>query len=575
MLEVPEDVRNLVADERSALSDLRVLLAQLEADETDLGDVRTAAQDLDGLFMIVVVGEFNAGKSSLVNALVGDLVMPEGVTPTTDRVTVVTHGDKREEAQDGHSVVRRTFPIETLRDIALVDTPGTNAIILEHQEITERFVPRADLLLFVTSADRPYTESERSFLELIASWGRKVIVVINKIDILETDEQRREVIDYVRQHARQTLGLAPEVFGVSAKRAFQARQVGDETSLQRSGLLELEASIRERLGSERIKLKLLSPIGVAQHQLEKYQGVIEGRLKLLTDDGATLEEIERQRAQFTKDLRRELDGHLIRVKDVLRDVESRGHSFFDDLVRFRRIPTLVNTQKVRDSFEAEVLKDTGAKIDRSLGELVDWFINRNLQFWEDVMGFVNERRAAEEERVIGEVGGRFQYDRQALMASLRDRAADALKEYDGESEAVMLADRLQGAVFTSGLLNVGGVGLSAAVLAAISSTALDITGVLLGLTLVSVGLLVLPRQRAKAKRDLSRRMQELRDGLEQSLTSQFEVELERSLERLVGAISPYTRFVRSELDRLGDLREELGEMTGRFAALKRFVNALG
>lgn len=574
MLEVPEAVRDLVSDERAALADLRVTLAKLEADEADLGDLRTATQDLDGLFMIVVVGEFNAGKSSLINSLVGDLVMPEGVTPTTDRVTVVTHGERREEVQDGPSVMRRTFPIDALRDVALVDTPGTNAIIVEHQVITERFVPRADLLLFVTSADRPFTESERRFLELIASWGRKVIVVVNKIDILEDEVQRDEVVDYVKQHARQTLGLAPEVFGVSSKRALQARQVGDELSLERSGLPQLEASIRERLSSERLKLKLLSPIGVAQHQLEKYRGVLDGRLALLTDDSATLEEIERQRVQFSKDLRRELDGHLIRVKDVLRDVETRGDAFFDDLVRIRRIRTLVNTQKVRESFDAEVLKDTGARIDRSLGELVDWFINRNLQFWEDVMSFVNERRAAEEERVIGEVGGRFQYDRQALIASLRSRANDALKEYDGESEAVLLADRLQGAVFTSGLLEVGGIGLSAALLAAISSTALDITGITLGLTLVGVGLMVLPRQRAKAKRELRQKMQELRDGLEQSLTSQFEVELERSLERLTGAISPYTRFVRSELDRLGDLRGGLEQVDARFGDLKRQVTAL-
>src|SRR5690606_30552177 len=138
---------------------------------------------LGGVFMIVVAGGFNAGTSSLLNALLGAHVMPEGVTPTTARITVVTHGEEPSERQEGPSVVHRTHPSPLLADIALVDTPGTNAIIQRHQELTERFVPRADLLLFVTSADRPFTESERRFLELIASWGRKVIMVVNKVDI--------------------------------------------------------------------------------------------------------------------------------------------------------------------------------------------------------------------------------------------------------------------------------------------------------------------------------------------------------------------------------------------------------
>src|SRR5690606_2778500 len=130
------------------------------------------------------------------------------------------------------------------------------AIILRHQELTERFIPRADLLLFVTSADRPFTQSEREFLELIGSWGRKVLMVVNKIDILDDDSQRDEVIRYVKEHARETLGVTPEVYGVSAKAAAAARATGDESALSASGIPTLERAIRERLGTERLRLKL-------------------------------------------------------------------------------------------------------------------------------------------------------------------------------------------------------------------------------------------------------------------------------------------------------------------------------
>lgn len=574
MIEVPDAVRELVARERGILTDLQVLLARLDASAEHVDDVRTALRDLDGLFLLVVAGEFNAGKSSLLNALVGDRVMPEGVTPTTDRITVVTHGETIGEQEESALLSRRTHPAPLLRDVALVDTPGTNAIIQRHQELTERFVPRADLVIFVTSADRPFTQSERSFLELIASWGKKVLMVVNKIDILDSDAEREKVLTYVQEHARETLGVTPEVFGVSAKRAFQARVSGDEDALAASGLTALEAAVRARLGSERLRLKLASPLGVANRTAETYLDVLKARLELLGDDSETLEEIERQRTQFDKDLRREFDGHVARIQAVLYDVERRGEAFFDDTIRLRRLMKLVNTERVREEFEKTVLKDADREIDDALAQLVDWFIQRNLQLWEDVMSYVNERRASERDRVIGEVGGRFQYDRQALVRALRERSDATMDTYDAEAEGTQLADRLQGAVVRTGLLEVGGLGLSAAVLAFISGAALDVTGIALGLTVMGVGFLVLPRQRAKAKRELRTKMEELREGLEEGLTKQLQVELGRSQEKLTGAIAPYTRFVRAELERLGELEGELDQTLERIGALHQEVEAL-
>jgi len=574
MLSVPESFRELVAREREAITDLQVLLARVGADEEHLADARTALSDLDGLFMIVVAGEFNAGKSSLLNALLGEAVMPEGVTPTTDRITVLTHGERPSERAEGPAVVLRTHPSPLLQDVALVDTPGTNAIIKRHQELTERFVPRADLLLFVTSADRPFTESERRFLELIASWGRKVVMVVNKVDILETEAERAEVQRFVRDNARQTLDVTPEVFLVSAKRAERARAAGDEEALEASGVPALARAISERLSAERPRLKLLSPLGVAQRLVGLYQDRLAARLDLLTEDSASLEDIERQRSQFEKDMRREFEAHLARVRQVVRDVKDRGDAFFDDVVRFRRIPKLLNSKAVQEEFEQRVLMDTEQRLERAVSDLVDWFVERNLRFWEDVMRFVNERASAAEDRVIGAVGGRFEYDRRALVRSLGERAQEAMSSYDDEREARRLADDLQQAVLRTGLFNVTGIGLSAAVLAFISTAALDVTGVALGLTLVGVGLLVIPRQRAKAKRELAAKMKELEEALTGGLTRQFEEELERSQEKLAGAISPYTRFVRAELDRLRDLGQELDEMSVRLAALRGEVEAL-
>ncbi len=574
-VDLSEATRVLLARERLAITDLQTLLGRLDAAEDDLKDLKTALRDLEGIFMLVVVGEYNAGKSSLLNALLGQKVMLEGVTPTTDRVTIVTYGAEPKNVEESTMILRREYPAAILRDLAFVDTPGTNAVIKKHQELTEGFVPRADLVLFVTSADRPFTESEREFLELIGSWGKKIVIVVNKLDILESAEERQKVLDFVLEQARLNLGVTPQVFGVEARLAFRAKQDGDRAALAKTGLLEVEHHIETTLAaSERLKLKLLNPLGVSLHVAERYHEVVKSRLSLLEDDRKTLDEVDRQLEQYDRDMRREFESYLTRIKTVLLEVERRGDVFFDDVVKLSNVFGLMNTDRVRQDFETRVIRGADTEIDLAVSELVDWFIQRNLNLWEDVMVFVNERRQAGEERVIGEVGGRFQYDREQLIRSLRKSAEEVLETYDDKMEARRLADALQGAVVQSGIVGVGGLGLGAALVAFLSGAALDITGITLGLTVAGLGLLVIPRRRQQAKKDLHVKMQDLRDSLGASIGRQFEGELRRASEKLHAAIAPYTRFVRSELERLDSLQGELEDAEESLRTLKKEVETL-
>ena len=561
-LEMSREARDLVTRERALISELRDLLSRLDADDGDLDNLRNAQEDLDGIFMLVVVGEYNSGKSTLLNALLGEQVVPEGVTPTTDRITILTHGEDQAEVAESGWIVRKSHPSRLLADLALRDTPGTNAIVL----------PRADLLLFVTSADRPFTESERAFLELISAWGKKITIVVNKIDILETSEERQKVLDFVREHARDALEMTPQVFGVSARKAFRARASGSRGDLAGTGLPELEAFIEASLyGGERLRIKLQSPLGVAENLARKYRGRLEEQLGLLDEDRRTLDEIDRQLEQYERDMKREFSTYLARIKTVLVELERRGEVFFDDTIRFGNVLTLLNSEKVRRQFEDKVIRGADRAIDETVSETVDWFMQRNLQLWEDIMSFVNERRRAGQERVIGEVGGRFQYDRESLLRNLRDRAQGVLENYDEDREAERLANGLQSAVVQSGLIQIGGLGLGAAITAFLSGAAMDVTGIALGLTIAGLGVLVIPNRRAKAKKELHEKMQALRDGLEESLGTQLERELQRAQENLSGALLPYTRFVRSELERLDGLSDSLDELVDETEALRNEV----
>src|SRR5215203_4614847 len=173
----------LLREERKILSRLKAALVRFDAAGEHLSALDKSIEQLDELFLLVIVGEFNAGKSAFINALVGSKIAPEGVTPTTAQINVLQYGDTIERQVKGNALQVITAPAAILKDIHIVDTPGTNAIIREHEAITSDFVPRSDLVLFVTSADRPFTETERVFLEQVRGWGKKVVIGINKVDI--------------------------------------------------------------------------------------------------------------------------------------------------------------------------------------------------------------------------------------------------------------------------------------------------------------------------------------------------------------------------------------------------------
>src|SRR5690349_5742054 len=180
------NVQALLRREQRLLVELRETLEREQADERRRVDELLAT--LEDLFTLVIVGEFNAGKSSLINALFGAKLRAEGPIPVDDVISVLRYGETQSQHKVSDYVIEQFYPIDFLRNITLVDTPGTNSIVARHQEITEDFIPRADLVLFVTSIDRPLSESERRFLEYIRNWGKKVVFVINKTDTKSADE---------------------------------------------------------------------------------------------------------------------------------------------------------------------------------------------------------------------------------------------------------------------------------------------------------------------------------------------------------------------------------------------------
>lgn len=570
----PEDQR-LLDDERGALEGLRDVLVRLEAAPDNLETLRRSIQQLDELFLIVIVGEFNAGKSAFINALLGSPVLKEGVTPTTAQVNLLQYGETATRVERSEHLHVLTAPVDFLREIAIVDTPGTNAVIREHEAITADFVPRADLVLFVTSADRPFTETERQFLAVIREWGKKIVLVINKADLFETEDDLQQVLAFVGQHARAALGGAPDTFPVSARLAMRARQ-GQPELWAASRFEALERYIHERLDErERLRLKLANPVGIGTALASRYLDVTEGRLALLQDDLRLLDDVEKQQAVYRDDVERQFELRMGEIDNVLLQMEQRGHLWFDDTLRIGRVAYLLDKAKVREGFVRDVVADAPAQIERKVSELIDWMVSTDLRQWQQVNAHLAERRRQYRDRIVGDPElATFHVERGRLLDSVGREAQRVVDGFDRQREAAALAEGARNAVAAAAAAGAGALGLGTLVTIAASTAAADITGLVLAGVIATVGLFIVPARRRKAKEDLRRKVRDLRDTLSQALRAQFQREVQRSADRLHEGIAPYSRFVRAEQQSLGTVRDTLGDLRTRLADLKARIDTL-
>lgn len=569
----------LLAAELAALERLEAVLTAYPATNDDLAALDDAAEHLTSLFLLVVVGEFNSGKSAFLNALVGERVMPEGVTPTTAVINLLQYGERQSEQMLKDGVISRTYPADFLDEITLVDTPGTNAIVREHEVLTQKFVPRADLVIFVTSSDRPFTESERQFMADIREWGKKITVVINKIDLIRTSEDQAKVVEFVTENIERLLGFRPDVFPVSALLAQQAKDLGDTNPAERDRLWRLsqfgplEDYIVESLDEEsRIRLKLLSPLGIAEHLTARYQKATGERLAILADDVDTIQTIDRQLSLYAEDMRRQFAYHLTRIENVIAKMTARGDEFFEETIRIGRVFDLLNSDKIRSEFERKVVGDTEKQIDVTIHELIDWMVEQDLRTWEAVQEYVDRRRLTQyEEEMIGEVGAQFKYDRRSLLESVSHRAKEEVERYDPEEHARELSLGVRAAVAQVAVAEAGAVGLGALVVAAASTVAVDVTGILAASLVAGLGLFILPRKRTQSRNEFRRRSDELEERLVAVMSEQFEHELARSISRIEDAIAPYTRFVRDQQAKFTGINENLDAISGDLRTLRHRV----
>ncbi len=568
-----DEQARFLREEKGTLSEIRLALAEIDVPREMLATLQDVILQLDELFLMVMVGEFNAGKSALVNALLGEKVLLEGATPTTSRVTLVKWGEKIAEQVVDENFAIYTYPLPLLRELNIVDTPGTNAVIRYHERLTEDFVPRSDLVLFTTSADHPLTESERQFLERILAWGKKVVFALNKADIIESESALEEVRSFVIKHATLVLKDIPEFFAVSARLAQRALAEPDAEKRNQlraaSGLDALEGYINSTLDDKtRLGLKFNNPIGVAENLIAQVVRETQSQSVEIKEDVQTAASLESTLADYERDLQNELRPRLAEVENILHRLEQRGLDFFDTTMRIMNIQELVRGDKVRAEFEKRILADVPQQIEDQVQRLIDWLVQKDLQEWQRVMTYVQRRRALHTEHIVGEGMEPREVRRRELIDSMGRTVQQIIETYDRDREARELAAHVESAVAQTALLEVGAVGLGALVTAAVLSSSLDVTGILAAGTLAIVGFFVIPYKRKQAKDNFREKMTALRKNLLETLTDSFQRETKNAVARLNDGITPYIRYVHAERQRLEKSETTLAEIRQKLSVLR-------
>ena len=275
-------------------------------------------------FNLVVLGQFKRGKTTFVNSLLGEKLLPSAVLPLTSIVTLIEYSPEKTvevhflddtvrrigldqihlyvtEKQNPKNVkkvkfVRVLHPAKILeKGIILVDTPGVGSVYENNTDVTYGFLPRVDAAVFLFTVDPPLSKEEIDFLKDIMPHVERMFFVLNKVDYIDVDELQ-EVLKFVEQNLEQLLGISDvEVFPISAKMALEGRLKGDGELVEKSGITELERRLEEFLLGERALVVLRSSAKKVLSMLSTYLFRADLKLKTAT---APLEELERKIERF-------------------------------------------------------------------------------------------------------------------------------------------------------------------------------------------------------------------------------------------------------------------------------------
>jgi GTP-binding protein EngB required for normal cell division len=569
----------------------------------NVAQVRDALFHTDHPFLMVLVGPFSSGKSSLINALLGaDDLLKIGPVPTTDRIQILRWGDEPQTMTSASDVDTAFYPSPLLRKVSLVDTPGLESVLQHHEEITKKFLHRSDVVVLVMLATQAMTQSNLEYLQDFKRYGKKVILLINQIDLL-SDDERETVRDYVASQSRTKLGFEPVIWMASAKWGKEARHNNtlDEELWHKSGLGQIENYIETQLGdTDRLRQKLQTPLQIVQNahtsalEIVKRNQTTFDQYRSINDNleqqlDAQKRELEKLVRDANNEVEQRFNQSIERSRDALRDIfqltkalGSLGRGLLElvGIARFLRRGGQPSPVKVTfDRFKVhEPIHEITGLVDKVAPRLE----GQDMQDLDNLVNYGQKELKAlpvsMQDKMIGQIQAPKTYDRQALKdirSQLDDLQDEALKV---ETEAVETARRdtliylaiwqMLMVVFLIALGNVWSALGNSDGVAPVVLLVLILTASLLGFALLPLRGRMIHTRYANRLLKLNNRHAEL-------LTQACDQQIEYSMKLRRDAIAPLTRLVTSQANIHDEQLKFLKKAERDIQTIETSLNALG
>jgi len=560
------DEREIVHLQRHLLDDTHKLLTDLDMLPDDAQVLLDLRKQLDELFLVVVVGEYNAGKSTFLNALLGEDLLETGDLPTTRQVHQLRYGEVDNVIESAPGMLVHEMPSNLLRDLNIVDTPGTNSMQREEQALTEAFVPRSDLVFFLTSLMQPYSASESEFLKVISAWGKQIVFVVNQVDLASSPDQVERVKRYIQQQAQEQLGEERPLYAISAREV----RSGDALSASNEWPAFQDWVQDTLMQRDRVQLKLRGPLDSLEAILARLREVIAERSRLIQGDRNALEEILQYIDTYEKQMADDVSRYQSQITNVLWKMEKRGTRFFDELVRLANLLRLRDVDVVENRFRNEVIADTPERIEEEVQALIDWLVRQNLVVWEQADAQLQKRRDALREAATRTrwISPEYVYNREEIFTKLARPVRQRLEDFDARDEADAIVNSVNQALAKTLGIQAAVVGVGALVTAAMTSLTLDVTGALGATLLVITGLFILPHRRGQLKKDLSRKVEILRVEMSETLETRFRHQVQEYAQMLREAFQPELDAAQAQEKSLALAGQRLRTLQDRGSGLK-------
>lgn len=418
--------------EINLLEDIATELAEYgEETEADRKRLSEVAQDLrDMFFLVVIIGEFNAGKSTFVNALIGDEVLPMGITPTTEVIELITYDEtpNRKPAWRSEGLREWTHPNTGAPGVAIVDTPGTGSVFQKHEQTAKDFLHRSDLVIFVLSAKRAFAETERIYMEMAKNFGKKMILVVNQADLLQPSELAT-VRRFIEQQVKQHIDIQPLLFMVSGKEALVAVKAGSPVMDDPGGVGAVRAHLRGVFEeTPPAKQKLLAQLDMARTILQRYLDDVTRKADVVSADTARVKEVETELSNQSLGMDTRLTEARAEVDRVFSGIRQRGHTFIESNLSVRKVASTVSREKLQAEFQDVVIGRALRDLNETMSGYVNAVVDNSRLYWRGVIERLNKLQELLEQEFSGLDASAYAEQRESLQDAIAIAEAE-LRSY--------------------------------------------------------------------------------------------------------------------------------------------------